>query len=483
MTKRRIVVAAMSLLAMQHALPASAQYQQNIDDWVAQDRLNPPPDNAVLFLGSSSIRLWESVTRDFAHYDVIQRGFGSARLPFLTQYVNDIVLPYDPAAIVLFSGGTEGTSPQEDFDQFLGLIDRVHTGQDQTRPPIPILVIGRTPQPGNWENWPHRRAVNSLREAHTLANDALYYVDAPVRFLATAAAPGEPPSEDLFVADRRHLNSAGYQIWREEVGSVLEQVVPPTKTYVPNPRHPPVGSRILFDFGIQHPRPGFGHTESPDENDNHWNNWHAADAGHSVLAGQSIGNLVTTEGDETGIDMAIAGEFAIGSGRLRNPDTALLGDLAIQSAVEDFFHRLDGSVEPGVLMGGLMLVGLDPELTYDFRFFATHPNSSPLSTSYTIWGSGEPSIGILQTSGADIGFLNRESTVSITGLKPDRFGQIFVDVEPVGAHDSFLGIMEITVVPEPSSGLLMALAAAALIRVGPAFPKSSAAQFVCRIAS
>ena len=40
--------------------------------------LDPPPQNALVFVGSSSIRRWEELTRDFADYNVIQRGIGGA---------------------------------------------------------------------------------------------------------------------------------------------------------------------------------------------------------------------------------------------------------------------------------------------------------------------------------------------------------------------------------------------------------------------
>jgi len=104
-----------------------------------------------------------------------------------------------------------------------------------------------------------------------------------------------------------------------------------------------------------------------------------------------------------------------------------------------------------------MLSGLDPELSYDFRFFASFRSSRSQSTSYMLWGDGEPLTGILQTSGSDIGGQNTNSAVTISGVRPDRFGQIFIDVEPVGLNDSFLSNMEITVVREPSTLMLAML--------------------------
>jgi hypothetical protein len=235
--------------------------------------------------------------------------------------------------------------------------------------------------------------------------------------------------------------------------------VPPTKVYSPNPLHPSVGSRIFFDFG-RIP------TSNPDANGNHWNSWHLVNEKHTILPGQSLGNLVTTDGNETGIDLVIAGEFETGSGGLRNPDPVALDDLAVPTATLDYFHRPDWSLEREVLMGGLMLTGLDPEDTYDFRFFATFPSSISQSTSYTLFGAGDPITGILQTSGDDIGGQNTDTTITIGGIRPDHFGQIFVDVESLPGHDIFLGVMEITVVPEPTSVILLLGMLALLTRRG-----------------
>ena len=116
-------------------LPAEAQYQHVIDAWVAQDARNPPEEDSVLFLGSSTIRFWESLTRDFADYRVIQRGFGSARLPYLIQYIDEVVIRHDPAAIVMFSSPPNGTTNEDGLAQYSEFVAEVRARQRQDRPP------------------------------------------------------------------------------------------------------------------------------------------------------------------------------------------------------------------------------------------------------------------------------------------------------------------------------------------------------------
>ena len=84
------------------------QFQADIDRWVTQDAAhNMTSDAGVLFIGSSSIRRWQQLAHDFPEYDIIQRGFGGSQFSDVNRYLHDIVLPYDPRAIVIFEGTNE----------------------------------------------------------------------------------------------------------------------------------------------------------------------------------------------------------------------------------------------------------------------------------------------------------------------------------------------------------------------------------------
>lgn len=61
-------------------------------------------DDAILFTGSSSIRLWSSLEEDMASYPVIQRAYGGAPYGDLAYYIDRIIKPNDFDAIVLFAG-------------------------------------------------------------------------------------------------------------------------------------------------------------------------------------------------------------------------------------------------------------------------------------------------------------------------------------------------------------------------------------------
>ena len=60
-------------------------FDEDIEKFIDQDRISPPPKNEFLFIGSSSIRLWDTLEEDMKPLKVINRGFGGAH----TKHIND----------------------------------------------------------------------------------------------------------------------------------------------------------------------------------------------------------------------------------------------------------------------------------------------------------------------------------------------------------------------------------------------------------
>lgn len=222
------------LTACQTAPDQVNKYQSVIDTWVVQDAVAPPPRGAVVFIGSSSIRLWRTLQKDFPQYDVIQRGFGGSQFSDANLFVDDIVQPYDPAAVVVFEGSNDiasGKSAGQVFGDYKKFVRLIRKGTNPSREPIPILFIGITPSPSRWEHWPQMDKANRLIRDYAQRHVGLYYIDTPTPMLATAPTPGGPPSPDLFVDDQLHLSPRGYALWVEVVTPALEAVYPPTKSH------------------------------------------------------------------------------------------------------------------------------------------------------------------------------------------------------------------------------------------------------------
>src|SRR5882762_482865 len=140
MNKRRTWLVIVFLAAVWPAIiqaPSSArnQWETEIKKFEESDRQNPPAKGAVLFLGSSSIRLWHSLAEDFPEIKVINRGFGGCEIADSTLYVDRILIPYQPKIVVFYAGDNDlagGKTPQQVLKDFKAFVSRVHLKLPET---------------------------------------------------------------------------------------------------------------------------------------------------------------------------------------------------------------------------------------------------------------------------------------------------------------------------------------------------------------
>jgi lysophospholipase L1-like esterase len=197
------------------AAPAPLQldrHENEIRAFETADRALMPAPGGIVFTGSSSIRLWRSLTTDFAGLPVLNRGFGGSTLPEVNHYFSRVVMPYRPRTIVLYAGDNDiaiGRTPQQvaaDYRTFVGLV------RDSLRD-ARIVFVGIKPSPSRWRFVePQREANRLVREI--VARDPLQtYVDV---FGPMLGANGRPRPE-YFVADSLHMTPAGYVVWRAQL--------------------------------------------------------------------------------------------------------------------------------------------------------------------------------------------------------------------------------------------------------------------------
>ena len=92
-----------------------ARWEEAIAAFEQQDKISPPPQDGIVFVGSSSIRLWD-VKKAFPDLPGINRGFGGSHMGDSDHFADRIVIPYKPRVVVVFAGGNDiasGTSPEQ----------------------------------------------------------------------------------------------------------------------------------------------------------------------------------------------------------------------------------------------------------------------------------------------------------------------------------------------------------------------------------
>jgi lysophospholipase L1-like esterase len=179
-----------------------------IDKFTKADATTPPPRGAVVFIGSSSIVKWTSLATDFPDHKVINRGFGGSELADCVFYLDRIAIPYHPRVVVLYAGDNDlhaGKTPEAITADFAAFCQKIHAALPATR----IVFIAVKPSPSRWKIREPQEEANALIAAHCAKDPRCAFVDVWKPMLD---AKGQPRPE-LFLADRLHMNPAGYAVW------------------------------------------------------------------------------------------------------------------------------------------------------------------------------------------------------------------------------------------------------------------------------
>ena len=200
--------------ARQTAAPAAAdRWEAAIRKFEDQDRVSPPPQHGVVFVGSSSIVRWD-LAKGFPELgaSAINRGFGGSQMGDAARYANRIVIPYKPRIVVFYEGDNDlptSDTPAQIAGQFTRFVADVHAALPDTR----IIVIGVKPSLQRWALIEKARAVNALIRKECDAQSFLTYVDVERPMLG----PDGKPRPELYVEDGLHMTPEGYRIWNTAV--------------------------------------------------------------------------------------------------------------------------------------------------------------------------------------------------------------------------------------------------------------------------
>jgi hypothetical protein len=189
-----------------------SRWEGEIAAYEAADRTNPPPRGGVLFIGSSTIRLWKTLARDFPGQPVINRGVGGCQIVDCTYFADRIVFPYQPRQIVFRCGGNDlwdGKSPETVFTDFKDFVTTVHARLPDTE----IVFVSLSPTVARLKGAAKEKSFNTLVQEYVRNQPRLKYVETYDMVLDT---DGQPRS-DLLVEDRLHFNSRGYELLAERV--------------------------------------------------------------------------------------------------------------------------------------------------------------------------------------------------------------------------------------------------------------------------
>jgi lysophospholipase L1-like esterase len=175
----------------------------------------PLRNGAIIFTGSSSIRLWKTLEKDFEGLPVVNRGFGGSQMQDSAELAERIVLPHSPRMVLIFAGTNDinaGKSPESVLQSFETWVAKLK----EKSPATALCFLEITTSPSRWEQSEKVVIANKLIRAACEKHGVKFI---PLR--EKLFGPDGKPREELFVADRLHLNADGYKILADAVRPFL----------------------------------------------------------------------------------------------------------------------------------------------------------------------------------------------------------------------------------------------------------------------
>lgn len=219
MKRRPFIGLCLGLAGGVFPLAAAGRFAEDIEAFAAQEAARPPAPGGIVFVGSSSIRVWKTLAQDLEGYPVINRGFGGSTLPDVNQYFDRLVTSLKPRAVVLYAGdndlagGRTVDQVEADFQEFARRLE-------QALPEARAAFVAIKPSPSRAGLMPAQREANARIRAWIGKNPRWSYVDV---FTPMLDAQGRP--EPLFFTrDQLHMNANGYALWRRAIRAWLREI-------------------------------------------------------------------------------------------------------------------------------------------------------------------------------------------------------------------------------------------------------------------
>lgn len=214
----RVVAIVLVLTSGSVMAQTQLRFEAEIRAFETADKTTPPPRNAIVFTGSSSIRLWEDLASYFPNKTILQRGFGGSEISDVIRYADQVIVAYRPKQVVLYAGendiATGKQTGKQTFDRFVSLFEYVR----QKLPSTTFTFISIKPSPSRRQYFPENDIANQLIKAYLSKQKNTQFVDVRPVMLGQNGQP----IPALFKSDSLHMLPAGYERWATVLGPYLK---------------------------------------------------------------------------------------------------------------------------------------------------------------------------------------------------------------------------------------------------------------------
>lgn len=188
------------------------EYKDQLDAYFNEDARSFPEKGQILFVGSSSIKMWKNLPSYFPTHKVLARGFGGSRMSDVLYHIQRLVIDYRPAQIVLYCGENDisnGVSPQDMVDDIKTFVRII----ELQLPGVPILILSVKPSPSLYKLMKKQEEANKLIYEFAQKKSHVKFID----ITPLMVDQNGTPKENLYLKDRLHVNEEAYRMWAKVI--------------------------------------------------------------------------------------------------------------------------------------------------------------------------------------------------------------------------------------------------------------------------
>ena len=198
------------------------RYQKDINHYLDENGKMENFTCDALFLGSSSINMWDSIYSDMFPLKVIRRAYGGATIRDMLYNYNVIARGYKPKSIVLYVENdlcncSEEISEYEFFDLFRIFTQRIQRDYPRT----PFFIVSLKPSFAREKVKDKQAIVNYLLQIYAENTSGVFFIDITQGMYDNNGNL----RNDMFLQDNLHLNRKGYEIWTSIIKPALSEKI------------------------------------------------------------------------------------------------------------------------------------------------------------------------------------------------------------------------------------------------------------------
>lgn len=197
--------------------PDPARWESDMASFALRDLNSPPPDEVLVFVGSSSITRWDTLEQDFSPRPVVKNGFGGAWVSDLIAHFGVTIAPYNASAFVLYIGENDIVGGLSPACAFLDLLELISILRDRAVQ-VPLFLVSVKPSPARVSLLDAMQELNGYVDRYAATSTDVHFVDVHAPMLDQEGVP----LPELFDPDDVHMSAEGYELWAEILVPAVE---------------------------------------------------------------------------------------------------------------------------------------------------------------------------------------------------------------------------------------------------------------------